>query len=109
QSPLRTRRDLEEIRFAPTELAPRSLDRTTPSLDYSAPPPSGGELFRDELLQLHHIRRKLANTFGRFLRRHRIIIHQVPQLLLIQVRSFYLSRFRHLRAQCPFHGLRRFR
>src|SRR5450631_16560 len=49
------------------------------------------KLARDKLLQLHDIRGKLANAFGCLLRRHRILIQEPAELLLVELELVDLS------------------
>jgi hypothetical protein len=51
------------------------------------------DLACDELLEFADIGRELANTFRGFLRRHCISVHEVAELLLVQLEPFHVCAF----------------
>src|SRR5947209_4677966 len=61
------------------------------------------QLARDELLQLHDIRRKLADAFRRFLRRHRIVVEQISEFFLVHLEPLDVRALRLFRIELALH------
>src|ERR1700750_617983 len=61
------------------------------------------QLARDELFQFHDVGRELANSFGGFFRRHRIVIYKVAEFFFVELELLNVRLLRHLGTEFSLH------